>query len=260
VRVLFLGDVVGEPGRRAIARLLPELLARHEASFVIANGENAAGGFGITPALTRELLGIGVDVITLGNHVWKRREVVEALEQESRLLRPANYPPEVPGRGGGAFSAGKETIGVVNVCGRVFMDALDCPFRAAEAELSKLRGRAKALIVDMHAEATSEKEAMGWYLDGRVSAVIGTHTHVQTADERLLPKGTAYITDVGMTGPRDSIIGGEPEPIVRRFLTQVPQKFQVAKGAATLNAVVIELDPTTGTARSISRIAETIEN
>ena len=259
MRALFLGDVVGQPGRRAVGQLLPELAARCRADLVIANGENAAGGYGITLPLAQELLGMGVGVITLGNHAWKKKEVAQALEQEPRLLRPANYPPGVPGRGSGVFLAGGEAVGMLNLCGRVFMDALDCPFRAADLELKALRQRAKAVIVDMHAEATSEKEAMGWYLDGRVSAVIGTHTHVQTADERVLPKGTAYITDVGMTGPRDSIIGGEPEPILRRFLTQMPAKFEVAKGATTLSAVVIEIDPGTGFARSITRIAETIE-
>lgn len=255
MRLLFIGDVVGQPGREAVKALLPALVARYEVDFAIANGENAAGGMGITAAVAEELLQAGVDVLTTGNHVWRQRDALRLLEQEPRVLRPANYPPGAPGRGAEVYQTEHSgPIGVLNLLGRTFMQPLDCPFRAADREIEALRGRTSVIIADIHAEATSEKLAMGWYLDGRASAVIGTHTHVQTADERVLPQGTAYITDVGMTGPRDSVLGVRVEGIVQRFLSGLPCRFEVASGAQALNAVVVDINPETGTANSIERV------
>ena len=260
MNLLFIGDIVGRPGRRAVSTRLAELVRSHHIDFTIANAENAAGGLGVTPVVAEELLEAGVDVLTTGNHVWRHREAVAFAEAEHRLLRPANYPPGTPGRGAEAFmTAHSGPVGVLSLVGRVFMDPLDCPFRVADREIEALRGRTKVVVVDMHAEATSEKIAMAWYLDGRVSAVIGTHTHVQTADERVLPKGTAYITDVGMTGPRDSVLGISTEPVVERFLTSMPTRFEVATGPSILNAVIADINPETGAARSITRVVELIE-
>jgi len=255
--VLHIGDVVGRIGRRTLARVLPELIAEHAPGFVIVNGENAAGGTGITGSTAEELFAEGADCITTGNHVWAQREAFELLDKDSRILRPANYPPGVPGRGAVVMPAREPglQVGVINLCGRVFMRELDCPFRGADALLEWMRERTPLVLVDFHAEATSEKEAFGRYLDGRVTAVIGTHTHVQTADERVLPGGTAYITDVGMTGAIDSVIGVEPEPVLRRFTTQVPSRFDPPKsGPAMLCGVVLDVDPSTGRAWSIERI------
>jgi metallophosphoesterase (TIGR00282 family) len=210
MRILFLGDVVGKPGRRAVSVLLPRLIDRERLDLVIANCENVAGGTGVDPKSVCELLGAGVHVLTSGNHVWREKAIIEFIEHEPRLLRPANFPPGVPGRGWiVSETAAGVTVGVVNLIGRVFMDSVDCPFRTAEALLPEVRARAHTIVVDMHGEATSEKAAMGWFLAGRVSAVLGSHTHVQTADERLLPGGTAYMTDVGMCGPTESVIGVE---------------------------------------------------
>jgi hypothetical protein len=260
VNILFVGDVVGRPGRRAVRALLPSLVDKYAIDFTLANGENAAGGMGITVAVARELLEAGVQVVTLGNHVWKHKEGAQAVEHETRLIRPANYPPGVPGRGEGIFASGKGAkVAVLNLCGRTFMEAIDCPFRAAAEAVERLRGQARVLVVDMHAEATSEKQAMGHFLDGKASAIIGTHTHVQTADERVLPKGTAYITDVGMTGPRDSIIGMEPEGIMVRFVSRLPAKFDVARGPVALSAVVIAVNEDTGLAENIFRVQEQVE-
>lgn len=237
-----------------VAARLPDLVNHHALDLVIANGENAAAGFGITPPLVEEFLALGIDVLTTGNHIWDRKEILEFFPQEPRLLRPANYPAG-PGRGVyvGATKTGIE-YAVLNLQGRVFMANTDCPFRAAERELEKLPASSKIRIVDIHAEATSEKLAMGWYLDGRVTAVIGTHTHVPTADERVLPQGTAYITDVGMTGPYDSVIGVTKEKILQRFLTQMPERFDAAEKDPRLLAVLIQADPETGRALSIERI------
>jgi len=260
LNLLFIGDIVGRPGRSVVRACLQELVQRHQIDFTIANAENAAGGLGLTPETAEELLEAGVDVLTTGNHVWRHRKLTEFIEAEPRVLRPANYPPGTPGRGAEVFmTAHSGPVGVLSLVGRVFMEALDCPFRVADREIEALRGRSNVIVVDMHAEATSEKMAMGWYLDGRVSAVIGTHTHVQTADERMLAKGTAYITDVGMTGPRDSILGMSSEPVIERFLSAMPTRFEVAKGPLTLNAVIASINPETGGARSIRRVIELIE-
>ena len=237
-----------------VAARLPDLVSQHAADLVIANGENAAAGFGITPPLVEEFLALGIDVLTTGNHIWDRKEILEFFPQEPRLLRPANYPAG-PGRGvyAGVTKTGLE-YAVLNLQGRVFMANTDCPFQAAARELEKLPASCKIRIVDIHAEATSEKLAMGWYLDGRVTAVVGTHTHVPTADERVLPNGTAYITDVGMTGPYDSVIGVTKETILQRFLTQMPARFDAAEKDPRLLAVLIQADPETGRALSIERI------
>ncbi len=257
MNILFVGDVVGRAGRRALKACLPQYLETGRADFVVANAENAAGGIGLTPKVVEGILALGVDAVTTGNHVWAHREMYEAAEREPRLVRPANYPPGVPGVGSRVLrSRGGVEVGVVNVCGRVFMEALDCPFRAADAELERLSGQATVIIVDMHAEATSEKMAFGRYVDGRASLVAGTHTHVQTADERILPGGTAYITDCGMTGPVDSVIGMEAEPVVGRFLDRLPIRFQAAKGPAVFAGVLVEADDASGRAQSVVRVQE----
>ncbi|MFA6078416.1 MAG: TIGR00282 family metallophosphoesterase [Candidatus Omnitrophota bacterium] len=259
MRILFIGDVVGEPGRRAIRELVPKIKRKSGVEFVIANGENAAGGSGITPALADEILGYGVDVLTLGDHAWKRPEIVERLGSDKRIVRPANYPKDVPGFGSTVVTSesGIE-VGVINLIGRVFMQAVECPFRVAKAELERIKNKARVIIVDIHAEATSEKIALGWYLDGQVSAIVGTHTHVQTADEKILPAGTAFISDVGMTGPFDGVIGRKKEQIISRFLTQMPTRFEMAEGDIRLNGVIIDIDDKTGRADDIKRVQEKI--
>jgi 2',3'-cyclic-nucleotide 2'-phosphodiesterase len=255
MRILFIGDIVGKAGRQAIEEVLEEVVAEYKIEFTIANGENAAGGMGITPSIAVEILDQGVDVLTSGNHIWAKKEIVPFLDEESRILRPANYPPKVPGRGSGIFhTRNGQRLGVLNLEGRVFMKHLDCPFRVGEKEVELLRKETDIILVDFHAEATSEKMAMGWFLDGKVSAVLGTHTHVQTSDERILDEGTAYISDVGMTGPMDSVIGIRKEIALERLLTQIPWKFDVAKEAIELQGVVIDVDSKTGRSRSIQRI------
>ncbi len=257
MRILFIGDIVGEPGRRAVKELVPGLAKKHKLDFVIANGENVAGGSGVTPALADELLGYGIDVITTGDHIWKRKEILDYIESSNRLLRPANYPRETPGSGSTVVKSESGTeVGVVNLIGRVFMQPVECPFRVGKEEVEKLKKRTRIIIVDMHAEATSEKIALGWYLDGMVSAIIGTHTHVQTADEKCLPQGTAFISDAGMTGPFDSVIGRKKEQILARFITQMPARFEMAEGDVQLHGVVIDIDEKTGKANSIKRIQE----
>ncbi|HLE76884.1 MAG TPA: TIGR00282 family metallophosphoesterase [bacterium] len=256
MNVLVIGDIHGKPGRRILRAAVPRLRKESGAALVIANGENAAGGAGITADVIREIFDAGVDVITGGNHTWHNREAYETLDAEPRLLRPANYPPGAPGHGSTVIAVDGTAVGVLNLQGRIFMQTIDDPFRAARAEADRLRERAPVVIVDFHAEATSEKIALGWYLDGRVSAVIGTHTHVQTADERVLPGGTAYISDVGMTGPRDGVIGMAKDDIIERFLTQLPVRFTVASGPAQLNAVALDVDEESGRARAIRRIRE----
>lgn len=257
MKLLFIGDVVGRPGREAVKACLADLVRRHQVDFVVANGENAAGGMGITSQVAEDLFEAGVDVLTTGNHVWRQKEAIAYLEAEPRVLRPANYPPGAPGRGGEVFQTEHTgSIGIVNLQGRTFMEPIDCPFRAADSELERIRGRTKVILVDVHAEATSEKIAMGWYLDGRVSAVLGTHTHVQTSDERILPKGTAYITDAGMTGPLDSILGVKPNLIIQRFLTGMPAKFELAEGPLLLGGVLVRIDTETGSAISIERVVQ----
>ena len=254
MKVLFIGDIMGEPGRRAIARTLHKVVAQHAVDLVIGNGENVAGGFGITPELAHELYEMGLAVITTGNHAWDKKEILDFFPQEPRLLRPANYPDGVPGRGSIVVETpGGERLGVLQVMGRAFMPTLDCPFQVARREVARLKTETRAIIVDMHAEATSEKMAMGHFLDGDVAAVVGTHTHVQTADEQILPKGTAYITDIGMTGPIHSVIGIKKEIAIEKFLTGMPRRFEVASGPAVLSAALLELDGAVGKAISIQR-------
>jgi len=259
MRVLFLGDVVGSPGRSAVLRALPELKERYQPDFILVNGENAAAGFGITPDIAESFFEAGVSAITLGNHAFHRSEIYDYLDSERPIVRPANLPPGTPGRGACVVQNGELRLGVVNACGRTFMDRpYDDPFRCLDTLLETIETPAR--ILDFHAEATSEKIAMGWYLDGRVSAVLGTHTHVQTADERILPGGTAFLSDVGMCGPRDSVIGMDVDTILRRMRTLLPHRFEVAKGPTTLSGVVLTLDAQTGAAEAIERILEVSED
>ena len=256
MHLLFIGDIVGSPGRRAVEELLYRVVDRHLIDLVVANCENASGGIGITPAVADQLLGMGIDVLTSGNHIWKHKDILGYIEDTDRLVRPANYPPGTPGRGFTVIeTAVGEQVAVINLEGRVFMNPIECPFRSVDAVLAQLSPEVKIIMVDMHAEATSEKQAMGWHLDGRVSAVLGTHTHVQTADERLLPQGTAYITDVGMTGPINSVIGMKTEIILERFLTQRPQPFKVASQNIQLQGVVLKLN-SEGRCQEIIRVQE----
>jgi 2',3'-cyclic-nucleotide 2'-phosphodiesterase len=260
VRILFIGDIFGKPGRDLIRRGVGPLVEHHAIDLVIANGENAAAGSGITRELGDQILGWGVDVMTSGNHIWSKREAIDYIGAEPRLLRPANFPAGVPGNGSYlARSADGRTAGVINIMGRVFMQPLDDPFAVVMREIEALQPRAKVIVVDFHAEATSEKAAMGWYLDGKVTAVLGTHTHVQTADERILPKGTAYLTDVGMTGPHDSVIGVEVELALNRFLNGMPSRFEPATGNPRLHAVVIDADEKTGRALDIERLSYSLD-
>ena len=255
MRLLFIGDIVGESGRRFLFEQLASLSDEYRADLIIANCENAAGGFGITPKIAEEMLEKGIHVLTSGNHIWDKKEIVDYLSREQRLLRPANYPEGVPGFGWVVIGSGADKIGILNLSGRVFMNTLECPFRAAKRIISEIKKETKLIIIDFHAEATSEKVAMGWYLDGEVAAVIGTHTHVQTADEQILPNGTAYITDVGMTGPSNSVIGIKKESAIEKFLSQMPKRFDMAKGPAVLSAVFLDIDASTGRAKTIERIS-----
>jgi len=260
MRILFIGDIVGRPGRELIRQGLAGLADHHSIDLVIANAENAAAGFGITREIGDQLLEWGVDVMTSGNHIWDKKEALDYIGAESRLLRPANYPAAAPGNGSYlARSKDGQTVGVINVMGRVFMPLVDDPFAVVLKEIDALKSRARMIFVDFHGEATSEKVAMGWHLDGKVTAVVGTHTHVQTADERILPKGTAYLTDVGMTGPHDSIIGVEIEAALGKFVTGLPARFDTATGNPRLNAVVIEADEQTGRATDIERLSYSLE-
>jgi 2',3'-cyclic-nucleotide 2'-phosphodiesterase len=254
VNILMVGDVFGDPGRAAIAKLVPKLRQEHAIDFCVVNVENSAGGSGVTPAMARQFLEQGADVMTSGNHIWSRREIVEYIGKENLLLRPANYPPGTPGVGHVTIKAGPHKVAVLNLMGRVFMNPIDCPFQKADEVVPELRRQTPIILVDMHAEATSESVAMGWHLDGRVSAVVGTHRHVQTADERVLPGGTAYITDLGMTGPTEGVIGVDRELILQRFLNQMPVRFEPAKGPVALHGVVIVLDPESGRASAIRRL------
>lgn len=260
MNILFIGDIVGSPGRETVKRLLSELKKEYSLDFVLANAENAAGGSGITPGVAEELLGLGIDALTSGDHIWKKREILQIIDEEKRILRPLNFPQGAPGRGFGVFKTKTGfDVGVINVQGRVFMEALECPFRLSKEAGEVLSKDTKIIIVDIHAEATSEKVALGWYLDGKVSSVLGTHTHIQTADERILPNGTAYITDVGMTGPLDSVIGRRIEDVLARFITSVPTRFEVAKENVCLQGVVVDIDEQTGKANSIVRIQRKID-
>jgi 2',3'-cyclic-nucleotide 2'-phosphodiesterase len=255
LKILFIGDIVGSPGRKIVHERLADILAQRSIDLCIANGENAASGFGITPRLADELFTSGIEVITGGNHIWDRKEILEYFPHEPRLLRPANFPDGAPGKGLLVASSKNGTgYAVLNLQGRTFMAPIEDPFRTASQLLRTIPHEIKVILVDMHAEATSEKQAMGWHLDGKVSAVLGTHTHVATADNRVLPKGTAYITDVGMTGPHDSVIGMDKEGIVQRFLDSMPARFSVAEGDVQMNTVLIDVDETTGRARSIERL------
>ena len=258
MKLLFIGDIVGQPGRRAVAELLPKLREQHALDFVIANGENSAGGSGITPKTAGEIFDAGVDVITSGDHLWDQKEVIELLTNEKRFLRPLNYPPGTPGHGSGIFEI-RNSIAVLNAQGRTFMQPpMEHPFLLAAEEVKRLREQTKIIFVDFHAEATSEKIAFARFLDGQVSAVVGTHTHVQTADEQIFPGGTAYLSDAGFTGPHESVLGREIEPVIRRFLTGMPQRFEVAKGRVLLHGVVIEINDATGEALKIQRVAEAL--
>ncbi|MHB9023953.1 MAG: TIGR00282 family metallophosphoesterase [Armatimonadota bacterium] len=258
MRILFIGDIVGKPGRKAVARILPSWRAQYQPDVIIANGENAAAGMGITAGVADELFELGIQVVTLGNHTFHHKEAAALLEAEPRLLRPLNYPPGVPGRGYGFFPAGEATVAVVSLMGRVFMDAIDDPFQGINTLLPLLREQTPCILIDMHAEATSEKAAVAWMVDGRASAVIGTHTHVPTADERILPGGTAFITDVGMAGPYNSILGVKTETIVRRFLTHMPMKFDLGEDPVIVCAVLLEIDSTEGRTNQITRLQEVI--
>ncbi len=255
MKLLFVGDVVGKPGRRALRNLLPRLVDRHRADYVVVNVENSAGGFGVTPEVLREIQDLPIDAFTTGNHVWDKKEALEILDRVPNLLRPANYPEGNPGKG---LYVGETAAGIpvatINLEGMVFMANLDSPFRVADRLLQQLDSAVKVVFVDFHAEATSEKQAMGFYLDGRVSAVVGTHTHVPTADERILPKGTAFLTDAGMTGPYESVIGMRTDKILKRFLLQTPSAFEVAKRDVRLAGAVIDVDETTGKGRGIERV------
>lgn len=258
VKILFIGDIVGKPGRQALSRELHRLVDRHCIDLVIANGENASGGFGLTTETARELFSLGVHGITSGNHIWDKKEQVPLVLADPRIIRPANYPDGTPGQGSMVLTTpGGVRVGVLNLEGRIFMKNLECPFRCADRELERLKQETPVVLVDFHAEATSEKVSLGWYLDGRASAVIGTHTHVQTADERILTQGTAYMSDAGMTGSFDSVIGIGKDEAIKKFLTQLPVKFEVPKKDIRLNGVVLAVDETSGRAVSIERIAVT---
>jgi hypothetical protein len=267
VKLLFIGDIVGQPGRRAVTELLPRLREQHALDFVVANGENSAGGSGITPKTAAEIFSAGVDVITSGDHLWDQKEVMELLAGEQRFLRPLNYPADVPGRGSGVFEVqrpgskvkGPLSVAVLNVQGRTFMPTqLDNPFPLAVEAVKHLREQTKIIFVDFHAEATSEKIALARFLDGQVSSVVGTHTHVQTADEQIFPGGTAYLSDAGFTGPHESVLGREIEPVIKKFLTAMPQRFEVAKNRVLLQGAVIEIDEVSGRSLSIQRVSEAV--
>jgi metallophosphoesterase (TIGR00282 family) len=260
MNLLFLGDIVGKPGRLAVRALLPKLIHRERIGFVVANCENVSGGAGVEPEQCRELLESGVDALTSGNHIWRKREIVDYIEREPRLLRPANFPPGTPGVGTQVYQTADGTgVAVINLIGRVFMDALDCPFQTVDAILATLGSGARVIVGDMHAETTSEKGAMGWHLAGRVSAVLGSHTHVQTADERVLPPGTAFLTDAGMCGPIDSVIGVKTELALRRFLTHLPTKFETATGRTVVQGAVVTVDPASGRATAVRRVQEFVD-
>lgn len=261
MKVLFIGDIVGKPGRRIVGRLIPSIVNEHEIDVVIANCENAAGGLGVTREIVKELYSNKVNILTSGNHIWHKKEITDFIEDYETLLRPANYPEGSPGWGSVvARSISGKPVGVLNLMGRVFMNPIDCPFRVAEREIHKLRDETNVIIVDMHAEATSEKQALGWFLDGKVSAVLGTHTHVQTADERILPQGTAYITDAGMTGPFDSVIGMKRDIIIKKFLTSIPARYDVAKQNVWLQGVIIDIDDESGKSFNIERLNLKLED
>lgn len=254
MRVLFVGDIVGSPGREMVKRYLPKLKAKYNPHVTIVNGENAAHGKGMTEKIYHQLLESGAQVITMGNHTWDKKDIFEFMDHAKQMIRPANFPEGTPGKGFIYVSVEGKELAVINLQGRTFLPSINCPFRKAEEIIKEVKKRTPFIFVDFHAEATSEKQAMGWYLDGKVSAVVGTHTHVQTADERLLEKGTAYITDVGMTGPYDGILGVDREAVIKKFLTSLPVRFEIAEGRTQLNAVIIDINEQNGKAASIKRI------
>jgi len=255
MRILFIGDIVGQPARNTLKRCIPELKYDYKFDICIANAENAAGGSGISPKVADELFSFGIDILTSGDHIWRNKEIFSIINRNDRILRPANYPDSSPGHGCCVINTNKGiTVGVINLLGRVFMNPIDSPFVTVINEIEKIKNKTKIIIVDFHAEATSEKIAMGWYLDGKVSAVLGTHTHVPTADNKILPNGTAYITDVGMVGAKNSVLGRDIEPVVRHFVNSLPQRFTVADGDISVQGVIIEIDETTGFATRIERI------
>ena len=255
MRILAIGDIIGKPGRKAVEEILPGLYSEYNIDFVVGNGENAAGGLGLTPNTAEELFDSGIDVITTGNHVWAYNEIIPYLDSELAILRPLNYPPMNPGRG----YLLKNNVLIINLVGRVFMGHVDCPFRAMDQLLAEFEHKSIPIIVDFHAEATSEKVAMGRYLDGRVSAVLGTHTHVGTTDANILPGGTAYVTDIGMVGPIDSVIGDDPDSVINRFLTQIPSRLSVGKGKVSFDAILVEVDEKIGKAVDIKRIRKVVD-
>lgn len=254
MRILLIGDIVGRSGRKAVKETLQTIRSELSIDMIIANGENAAGGNGITPEIANELFGYGVDVLTMGNHVWDKKEIIPYIQKDNRIVRPGNYPEGTPGKGLGIYSINGFQVAVINLSGRVYLNDLDCPFRTADALVAKAKETTNIILVDFHAEATSEKVALGWHLDGRVSAVVGTHTHIQTADERVLPDGTAYISDLGMTGPMNSVIGVKTDLVLQKFLTQMPVRFEVADGPYQFCAVFVDIDETSGLATDINRI------
>ena len=254
MNLLAIGDIIGNPGRKIVKDILPSLKKEYKIDMVIANGENSAGGNGITYSVAHELYAYGIDVITMGNHVWSKREILNFINDDNRLVRPVNFPPELPGKGSTIFYLNNKTVGVINALGRVYMDPIDSPFTVILKEVDRLKNIVDFIIVDFHAEATSEKLAMGWLLDGKVSVVFGTHTHVQTADDRIFPRGTGYITDLGMTGPYNSIIGVDKDIILRKFTTLMPEKFEVAKGEMQFNAVIFSIDDLTKKVTEIKRL------
>jgi metallophosphoesterase (TIGR00282 family) len=255
LRILAIGDIIGKPGRKAVKEILPGLCDEHNIDLIVGNGENAAGGLGLTPGTAEELFDSGIDVITTGNHIWAYNEIIPYLDSELAILRPLNYPPMNPGRG----YLLKNNVLIVNLVGRVFMGHVDCPFRAMDQLLAEFEHKSIPIIVDFHAEATSEKVAMGRYLNGRVSAVLGTHTHVGTVDAHILPGGTAYVTDIGMVGPIDSVIGDDPDSVINRFLTQIPSRLSVGKGKVSFDAILVEVDEKTGKAVDIKRIQKSVD-
>lgn len=254
MRILMIGDIVGRSGRKAVMETLTTIRQELKLDIIVANGENAAGGNGITSEIAKDLFGFGVDIITSGNHIWDKKEIISYIDREPRLLRPANYPSGTPGKGVGVYNINGFTVGVINLSGRVYMPDLDCPFKMADVLINNMCQQTNIILVDFHAEATSEKVALSRYLDGRISAFVGTHTHIQTADEKILSGGTAYITDLGMTGPYNSVIGVKVDLVLHKFTTQMPVRFEVADGPYQFNAVVIEVDEETGKAESIDRV------
>jgi len=259
MKIMVIGDICGRPGRKVVANFIPILKQEYHLDIIIANGENSAGGVGITAPILNELLNLDIDVVTSGNHIWDKKEIFNFIDKEDRLIRPANYPPGTPGKGYCIVSKNDKKIGIINLSGRAFMPPIDCPFRTVEDILKKLNSLCDIIIVDFHAEATSEKMALGWYLDGKVSCVVGTHTHIQTADERILPQGTAYITDLGMAGPWNSVLGVEKEPVIQKFLTGLPTKFNLADGTMVFCAIILEIDEKSGKATDIIRIQKFLD-